>query len=131
MHNIATVYRFNTPFLDLESEKKNLVSVIRKIRKCLKQEQISFVKDDEEILNYHKIILNFEDNLWKIELFYLIWEVEKYYLPVFKLNIYLSLKFLANNETKRKTTLFLTNIFECFDWLNEREFLIDLDNTIY
>ncbi len=131
MHNIATIYRFNTPFLDLEAEKNNLISVIRKIKKCLELEWIRYIKCEERILNYHKIILDLENKLWKIEFFYLINNIKEYYLPVFKLNIYLSLKFLANNETKRKTTLFLTNIFECFDWLNEREFLIDLDNTIY
>ncbi len=81
-------------------------------------------------MNYHKIILDLENKLWKIEFFYLINNITEYYLPVFKLNIHLSTRFLENNQVKRKTTLFLTNVFECFDWLNEREFLIDIDNTI-
>jgi hypothetical protein len=35
MHNIATIYRFKTPFLDLEKEKKNLNSVLKKIEKSI------------------------------------------------------------------------------------------------
>jgi hypothetical protein len=35
MHNISTIYRFNTPFLNLENEKKGLLSVIKKIEKSI------------------------------------------------------------------------------------------------
>lgn len=30
MYNIATIYRFITPFLDIKAEKGHLVSVIKK-----------------------------------------------------------------------------------------------------
>jgi hypothetical protein len=35
MHNIATIYRFNTPFLDISSERDSLISVIKKIEKSI------------------------------------------------------------------------------------------------
>jgi hypothetical protein len=35
MHNTATIYRFYTPFLDIENEKKNLGGVLKKIEKSL------------------------------------------------------------------------------------------------
>jgi hypothetical protein len=43
----------------------------------------------------------------------------------------LHLKFMQTNETKKRAILFLNNIFECFDWLNEKEYLIDLDRQLY
>jgi hypothetical protein len=35
MHNTTTIYRFYTPFLDIENEKKNLGGVLKKIEKSL------------------------------------------------------------------------------------------------
>jgi hypothetical protein len=32
---------------------------------------------------------------------------------------------------QKKKLKFLSNIFECFDWLNEKEYLIDLDDNLY
>jgi hypothetical protein len=55
----------------------------------------------------------------------------KYYTPIFKLNIFLNQKFLLNNDLRKKAVKFLNNIFECFDWLDEKEFLIDLNNELY
>ena len=42
MYNISTIYRFNTPFLDISTEKDNLVSVLNKIKLSLKFDGISF-----------------------------------------------------------------------------------------
>jgi len=131
MHNIATVYRFNTPFLDLENEKKNLVSVLKKIEKSVSWDQINCEKKTEILWNYNKITLYFEDELWKIEFFYIKDGIEEYYLPVFKLNIFLQIRFLDDNNFRKRATCFLTNIFECFDGLSEKEFLIDINNDLY
>jgi len=35
MHNISTIYRFYTPFLDVDDEKNNLTGVMKKIEKSL------------------------------------------------------------------------------------------------
>jgi hypothetical protein len=45
MHNIATIYRFNTPFLNLENEIYNLVSVIKKVEKSIEFDGIGFTKN--------------------------------------------------------------------------------------
>jgi hypothetical protein len=47
------------------------------------------------------------------------------------MDIFLNEKFLLFNDLKRKAINFLENIFECFDWLDEKEFLIDLNNDLY
>lgn len=132
MNNISTIYRFNTPFLDLSIEKENLISLIKKIKKSIEFDWIGYEQIRTKELNYNKILLNFDDNLWKIELFY-ISKVEKnqYYLPIFKLNIFLSIQFLVDNRQRERAVKFLNNIFECFDWVNEKEFLIDLNNDFY
>jgi len=44
MHNVSTIYRFNTPFLDLSTEKDNLLGVIRKIEKSVEFDGIKFNK---------------------------------------------------------------------------------------
>lgn len=132
MFNIATIYRFNTPFLDISSEKDSLVSVIKKIRKSIEFDGMKYKKITKREWNFYKIVFEFEDNLWKIE-FYYITEIglNIYHLPIFKLNIFLNKKFLLTNNSKQKTVKFLNNIFECFDWLSEKEFLIDVDNSLY
>jgi len=157
MHNISTIYRFNTPFLDLEEEKKGLLSVIKKIEKSIEFDGIDFEKVTEKQWKFYKISLLFKCNqdefnvdnfqkkklnqtnlpifncdLWRVDFFYL-WKITDslYHLPVFKLNIFLNDSFLVNNNSKKKAISFLNNIFECFDWLNEKEYLIDIDNSIY
>ena len=132
MLNISTIYRFNTPFLDIEKEKNGLLTVIKKIEKSIEFDGIVFNKLSNKEWNYYKIVLDFNESLWKIELFY-ISEIKTtiYHLPVFKLNIFLNKKFLLTNDSKKKAIKFLNNIFECFDWLNEKEYLIDINNNLY
>lgn len=131
MHNIASIYRFYTPFLDFSLEKKNLLSVIKKIEKSIEFDWIDFEKSTILEWNYTKIILDLKWWLWKIELYYISSFDNNYYLPLFKLDIFLDVSFLLNNNSKKNTIWFLNNIFECFDWLNEKEFLIDIDNNLY
>ena len=131
MQNISTIYRFKTPFLDLEKEKKNLSSVLKKIEKSIEFDWINLKKNTEKIWNYYKINLEFENNLWNIKFYYLAENNLEYFFPVFKLDIFLAKKFLKDNNSKKNWVKFLNNIFECFDWLNEKEFLIDLNNNFY
>ena len=132
MYNTATIYRFYTPFLDIDNEKNNLTGVMKKIQKSLNFDWVNFDKKTEEQEKYFKISFVFNSEMWKIDFYYLKKLLEdQYFLPIFKMDIYLNNKFLLNNETKKRTVQFLNNIFECFDWLNEKEYLIDLDNTIY
>lgn len=132
MYNIATIYRFNTPFLDLSTEKDKLFSVIKKIKKSIEFDWIWYTKTTTEQWLYYKVSYNLKNNLWNIDLFYISdLNLNRYHLPIFKLNIFLNKSFLLTNNSKKKTVKFLNNIFECFDWLNEKEFLIDLDSTLY
>lgn len=132
MHNIATIYRFNTPFLDISQERDNLISVIKKIEKSLELDGIIFEKDDYSENNYYVINLNLVNNLWKISFKYINKVSDNlYHLPLFILDISLDNKFLLSNSLREKTVKFLNNVFECFDWLTEKDFLIDIDNTIY
>lgn len=132
MHNISTIYRFNTPFLDIWKERDGLLTVMKKIEKSIEFDWISFDKTSNKDWNYQKISLNFANNLWKIDFFYISRvSTSIYHLPIFKLNIFLNKNFLLDNNSKEKAVKFLNNIFECFDWLNEKEYLIDLDNDLY
>lgn len=128
MYNTTTIYRFNTPFLDVEKEKNSLLLVIEKIKSSLQFDWINFEEKIGKSEKYYKISLIFWDDLWKIEFSYIneIWE---YYLPIFKLDLFLNQNFLLDN--KERIVKFMTNIFECFDWLNEKEYLIDIDQNIY
>lgn len=131
MHNISTIYRFYTPFLDIWDEKKNLLWVMKKIEKSLSFDWIKFTKIKNNIDKYIKFSIVFEDGMWKIDFYYIkSLKTDEYYLPIFKCDIYLNNKFLYNNEAKKRTVLFLNNIHECYDWLSEKEYLIDLDNSL-
>ena len=132
MHNISTIFRFYTPFLNIEDEKNNLTGVLKKIEKSLVFDWIKFNKKTVKQDKYFKITLNFEGDMGKIDFYYLKKLLkDQYFLPIFKMDIYLNQKFLLNNTTKKRAILFLNNIFECFDWLTEKEYLIDLDNNLY
>ena len=132
MHNTSTIYRFYTPFLDIENEKNNLTGVMEKIEKSLVFDWVNFNKKTEELDKYFKITLNFNNEIWKIDFYYLKKLLkEQYYLPVFKCDIYLANKFFQDNSTKKRAIMFLNNIFECFDWLTEKEYLIDMDNALF
>jgi len=132
MHNISTIYRFNTPFLNSQNERDGILTVIKKIEKSIEFDWIIFEKSSNNEWNYKKISLNFSNNLWRIDFFYILSISNTiYHLPIFKLNIFLNKSFLLSNESKEKAVKFLNNIFECFDWLNEKEYLIDLDNNFY
>ena len=58
MHNISTIYRFNTPFLNLQNERDGLLTVIKKIEKSIEFDWISFEKSSDNEWNYKKISLN-------------------------------------------------------------------------
>ncbi len=130
MQNITTIYRFNTPFLDKDKEINQINLILDKIKTSLKFESLLFIEKKKIVWDYYKITLEFQDNLWKIDLFYVneIWE---YYLPIFELDIFLNNTFLINDTNKKRAVKFLTNIFESFDWLNEKEYLIDIDKNLY
>jgi len=70
MHNIATIYRFNTPFLDLINEMYHLNSVIKKIEKSVEFDGLIFDKELNNTWNFTSIILTLHNNLWRIEFFY-------------------------------------------------------------
>jgi len=132
MHNISTVYRFYTPFLDIDNEKNNLTWVMKKIEKSLVFDWINFERKTEKLDKYFKISLVFNENMWKIDFYYIeSLNTHEYFLPIFKMDIYLNQKFLLNNMTKKRAILFLNNIHECFDGLTEKEYLIDLDDSLY
>jgi len=132
MHNIATVYRFYTPFLDVEKEKKDLGGVLKKIEKSLVFDWIKFEKKTVEQEKYFKITLDFFWKVWKIDFYYIkSLRKQEYFLPIFKIDVYLDNNSFINTFTRKKIVLFLNNIFECFDGLTEKEYLIDLDQTMY
>lgn len=131
MNNISTIYRFYTPFLDIESEKNNLWGVLKKVKKSLEFDWIKYKKNVVESKKYLLYSFVFEWNIWKID-FYYIKSLKKteYYHPIFRMDIFLDNRFLSDSFMKR-TISFLTNIYECFDWLNEKEYLMDLNSSIY
>jgi hypothetical protein len=89
---------------------------LKKIEKSLVFDGINFEKTTEEQEKYFKISLIFNENMGKIDLYYLKkLYTDQYFLPIFKMDIYLHLKFMQTNETKKRAILFLNNIFECFD----------------
>lgn len=132
MLNIASIYRFNTPFLDLLKEKVALISVIKKIEKSVNFDWLRYHSETKVVWNYNHLSLILEDNLWSIDFYYII-DISSniYHLPIFKLDITLNSDFLLDNNHRKWAVKFLNNIFECFDWLTEREFLIDINNTLY
>ena len=130
MYNVATIYRFKTPFLDVKKEINSIWKIITCSEEYIKSEWLdykTYLKKNDSIQVLSIDIKNF----WKIVFSFLIWEEllkEKFY-PVFTMDIYFYEKVLDSN--KKGVVNFLTNIFECFDGVNEREYLIEIDKSIY
>ena len=131
MHNIVTIYRFRTPFVNIQDEKVNLKSVIKKVENSLEFDWIVFKRISSYEWDYYKISLLTPDNITKVDFYYVKKLDLEYFFPIFKLNIFISNAYLVWSHNKYKLISFLNNIFECFDWLNEKEFLIDIDNSVY
>lgn len=130
MQNIVTIYRFNTPFLEIEKEKELLISVKNKINQFLIFHDMNVVESVDKNWDYNKVFLIYE-NILKMRLNYIKVFKNNYYIPVFKMDVYISQDLITWNEKLKKITLFLTSLFECFDGLNEKEYLIDIDKNIF
>ena len=125
--NVASIYRFITPLLDVSQETEKIKQIFDCIKRFLKSQWLKvnisktrnnglFVKIDAEILS-----INFS-------IFDLKWD-EKLYLPLFKMDIFVDDKFFYKN--RKKFVEFLTSLFECFDWINEKEYLIEMNQEVY
>lgn len=129
MQNISTLYRFNTPFLDIEKEKNSLIGVKNKIASFIRKfESIQYEETKTDIWEYIKISFLFENNFGCIDFYYIKKFTNNYYMPIFKMDIFLWTKVIENQM--KIVVGFLTNVYECFDWLTEKEYLIDLNNSI-
>ena len=127
MHNIATIYRFKTPLLDVNDENKKLKEIFWNIENYLQSEGLKLVSKYIKWNTYNFKVLWF-DNIWKI-IFSSLKKTDNIVLPIFKMDIFFNVDFYINH--KKEITDFLTNIFECFDGVNEKEYLIDIDKSIY
>jgi len=128
MQNTTTIYRFNTPFLDIEKEKSSLISVKEKIKDFINHfEWIDLIEEKEDLNEYIKFKFTDNDGIIKLRFYYIKEFSWNYYMPIFKMDIFVDREKIDD----RILVGFLVNIFECFDWLNEKEFLIDLNNSIY
>ena len=132
MHSIATIYRFLTPFSNIEKEQKFLQEVLNKIVSYIKSENIKlkFKRKDTKQNIFIKIDLG---DFWKLTFYFRKVNFNKlddidYILPIFKFDILFDINFVFSH--KKQIVDFLTNIFECFDWVNEKEYLIELDKSI-
>lgn len=130
MHNIVTVYRFNTPFLDIKAERDSLVKVKDKIKYFLQNEShITLSESSKRSWDYHHLWLT--SDLIEVRFAYISQFHGNYYMPIFTMDVYVKNVFLIDEESRTRMTLFLTSFFECFDGLNEKEYLIDIDKNIY
>jgi hypothetical protein len=68
MHNVATIYRFYSPFLDFSNEKKSLILLIRRIQEVLVFDSLKFKEESFQENNFYNIILKLEGDIGKIEL---------------------------------------------------------------
>ncbi len=137
MHNIASIYRFNTPFLNAQNEKEHLLWLLQSIKKVLHFNGIYFQEIKENRWDYYKVSFVFQEELWRIDFYYIDdinifkGEVPAYYLPIFTCDIFLNSSFLSNNLLRKRAVDFLTTIFESFDGIDEKEFLIDINSDLY
>jgi hypothetical protein len=67
MHNVATIYRFYSPFLDFSNEKKSLILLIHRIQEVLLFDNLKFKEESFQKDNFYNVILKFEDNTEKIK----------------------------------------------------------------
>lgn len=129
LQNIVTIYRFNTPFLNIESEKDKIIKIKDKISKFIENDLWEWKKTKEEKWNYIKF--KFDWNIIKISFSYIKNFDWNYYIPIFKMNIHIDNNYIKSNKEKRKIVDFLTSLFENFDWINEKEYLIDIDVNLF
>lgn len=131
MHNIATVYRFKTPLLDVKDELNKIEQVIKYSLDYIKSENLQYKIENNKTKNFQTITIKLWDFAWLVFSFVIDDKIllEKVFYPIFTMDLYFNLNTLNNN--KQHIVDFLTNLFEWFDGVNEKEYLIDIDKNIY
>lgn len=131
MINVATLYRFFTPFSQKENEIKIREYIFQKIETFLKNIWLFSHKQEENIWEYTKITYSFLNWEGIISFSFLNIFEEVYYKPVFYVDIFLDKSFLLDEKFKKRAVDFLTSLFECFDWSDEKDYLIDYNYELY
>lgn len=65
MHNVATIYRFKTPLLDVKNKMGQLKIIFKHVENYLNSEDLKVFSEDVKWNTYNFKILNF-GNLWKV-----------------------------------------------------------------
>ena len=125
MQNIATIYRFKTPFLNLNKEVEKIKKIVDCMINYLEYEWFKYSLKKQEVNNYLNFLIDVEE--FVVLDFKVITNSfnDDFYLPIFQLDISWKI------QNKRDLVIFLTNIFECFDGVNEEEYLVDISDDIY
>jgi len=130
MQNVATVYRFKTPFLNVDHEIIKVKEIIECTINYIKLEWLEYSTSLRKSNELQIFIIEIK-NIWKFVFTFLTWKrlLEERFYPIFTMDIYFNENFLVSH--KKWVVIFLTNVFECFDSVNEKEYLIEIDKNIY
>jgi len=130
MINIASLYYF-TLLERLSPEYKSSVSqILENISEYLDIEGIQVKKIKRKLSGYELIAFSMK-NIGSIQFFHKDSKsADHYYYPTFYCDIHVDKKYLQDSQEKKKIIFLLSNIFECFDWFDERNLLIEFHRAV-
>lgn len=132
MISIANIYKFSLPNENISKNSDTVNILIRDICEYLDSESISYQTIEKKMwVNYSLKCLKFEKELWGINFFYIPTKKSNYYYPDMYIEIFLSSDFEKTNESLKKAIFFVSNIFECFDIVDEKNLLVEFHSGIY
>lgn len=124
MISLATIYKFKTPFFNLEFEKQNLEQIYIKSKDFLRFQDLEWKELKKETM-YYKNILLIVDDILEITLS-VTKDVNNIYLPLILIEISI------NNDTIKNWAIeeLLKSFFEIFDGIKENSFILDINHSL-
>lgn len=127
---LATIYRFYTPFVSNFDKYSIFNNVKTNIEDYLNEEGLILSKVYFKEDYYGKTIFNLSNNFIKLILYFQ--NGDDYKMPLFFVDIFLKKDYSWNESESMKNIInFLTWLFECFDWMDEKDFIIDYNKSIF
>jgi hypothetical protein len=132
MISIANIYKFALPGEQNDSQEKNIGILSANLREYFQSEWLIFTEETKIFSpNYSVKNFVFDQKLAKIHIFYKTGSGLLYFYPEIFCEIWIDTSMIWDAENKKRAIFFLSNIFECFEFLDEKNLMIESHSSVH
>lgn len=131
MISLTNIYKFALHGEQSSSQEENVHILCENLSKYFESEGLIFkLKNKTFSPNYSVRSFVFEKDFWKMHIFYKTGPALPYFYPEVFCEVWLDEKMIADAESRKKTIFFLSNSFECFEFFDEKNLMIEFHESI-